>query len=168
MGKCQITPETPTVRFAADQVVLAAAAALEIFHLCDQTLPLWTQKCQRSQFRFLLLKAGHSSLGLHWKPSSHSPAKLFSHFHPYSKHLHPYSKHRFPLRHTLYQLSLRPTLPILGSTTSWHRGSPVVPGRQGILPFACSATQPHIHLQMSNIVWMSIKMGMLRYSLGFF
>ena len=34
-----------------------------------------------SSFDSCSLKAAHSSLDLHWKPSSHSPAKLFSHFH---------------------------------------------------------------------------------------
>ena len=55
--KYQITPETPTVCFAADRVVLAAAAP-EIFHICSQSLPLWTPKCQRFQLRLLLLEGG--------------------------------------------------------------------------------------------------------------
>ena len=115
------------------------------------------QSVNDSSFDSCSLKAGHSSMGLHWKPSSHSPeTKLLSHFQlrPLLSDL-TYSKHRFPLRHTSLQLSLRPTLPIPESTTSWHRGSPFVPGTRGIPSFACSATQPHIHLQMSNIVYQS-------------
>ena len=54
--KYQITPETPTVCFAADRVVLAAAA-FKIFQLCDQILPLRTQNCQRFQLRLLLLES---------------------------------------------------------------------------------------------------------------
>ena len=75
MEKYQITPETPTLCFAAHRVVLAAGA-LEIFHLCDQTMPkkrrrkktktipLWTQKCQRFQFRLLLLEGRTFVLGI--------------------------------------------------------------------------------------------------------
>ena len=115
------------------------------------------QSVNDSSFDSCSLKAGHSSMGLHWKPSSHSPeTKLLSHFQlrPLLSDL-TYSKHRFPLRHTSLQLSLRLTLPIPGSRTSWHLASPPPPGRQGIHAFACSANQPHIHLK----IWMSGQKG---------